>query len=134
MEQEVIFTKNFRMLLPTPSRQKSKVMKMAVYKTFLSLTFLVLQIVAIEKYVQNFRLKNFSGQVQSTIKTFLFKKKRVLWKYQYTQKYRLLISLDFFHMMKIYKSRPLGLVGVKYLMRIFTTEYEHHPDQVKNGL
>lgn len=36
-------------------------MKMTVYKTFLNLTFLVLQIVAEEKYVYNFRLKNFSG-------------------------------------------------------------------------
>lgn len=43
-------------------------------------------------------------------------------------------KFHFFHMMGFYKSKPLGLVGVKYFMRIFTTEYKYHPDEVKNVL
>lgn len=64
----------------------------------------------------------------------VYLKELVLWKYQYIQKYILLLSLGFCHMMVFYKSKPFGLVSVKYLMSFFTTEYKHHPDQVKNEL
>lgn len=93
IEQDVFFTLIYRMRVPTLSGRKVWKMKMTAYRTFPSLTFLALQMVVEEKPVYKFRLKSLSGQIQAMIRNSSSEKKDlVLCKYQYPQKYILLIS------------------------------------------